>query len=154
VYDPALHVTWLADADLAAKDTFGVAGIARNGAMDYPTAQAWVRALNARDYLGHRDWMLPATPTSPSFDPSCSSKNHVFGFGCLRSPFGSLYAKTLGLRAPDTAVAIPGGDRGPFRNFQPYLYWTDRPGKGRSGGFSTFSFDTGWAGSNTYSHNM
>jgi hypothetical protein len=153
VYDPLLEVTWLADADLPRTQTFGVKGINRNGSMDYATALLWIRALNAHRYLGHGDWLLPTTPT-PSHDPSCSSKNHKFGFGCLTSAFGSLYTRTLHLQAPDTAVPIPAGKVGPFRDFQPYLYWTDRPGRGNTGGFSTFSFNTGWSGSNTYSHTM
>ena len=65
------------------------------------------------------------------FDPTCSSRDHRFGFGCLASALGSLYARTLGKRAPDTAVAIASTTRGSFRNFQPYLYWTDKPGAGR-----------------------
>jgi hypothetical protein len=47
LYDPALNVTWLADADLAGKQTFGVRGIDKDGSMDYPTALTWVHALNA-----------------------------------------------------------------------------------------------------------
>ncbi|HEX3453096.1 MAG TPA: hypothetical protein VHS03_00610 [Gaiellaceae bacterium] len=158
VYDPALNVTWLADADLPAHDTFGVHGIEKAGSMDYATAVAWVHALNAygggRGYLGHHNWMLPATPTAPSVDPTCSSRDHKFGFGCFGSALGSLYGKTLGLHAPDTAVPIPAGVRGPFRNFQPYLYWTNTPGKGGHVGFKTFSFNTGWSGANQPIHNM
>jgi len=52
----------------------GVVGIQQNGMMDYPTAQAWVRALNAynngQGYLGHTNWQLPA---SPMLDSSCGS---------------------------------------------------------------------------------
>jgi len=45
VADPALGVTWLADANLARKDTFGVAGINAVGSMDYQTAVNWVAAM-------------------------------------------------------------------------------------------------------------
>ena len=158
VYDPKLKVYWLADADLPAKQTFGVAGVNRDGSMSYPTAVAWVRAMNATDhgrgYLGHNNWMLP---TNPSNDPGCSSSNRKgggsFGYGCKKSALGSLYYKTLGLREPATAVAMPDTRTGPFHDFQPYLYWTQTlNGHGVSNGYDTFSFDTGWSGSNVSNH--
>ena len=157
VYDPALKVTWLADADLPASKPFGVRGIDKDGSMDYPTAVAWVQALNryqhGRGYLGHHDWMLPVTPT-PSHDPSCQSVNHAFGYGCRKSAFGSFYSATLGLRAPATAVSIPEAKAGPFSDFQPYLYWTATEAAKHSQGYHAFSFETGWSGSNVTRHNM
>ena len=153
VYDPALKVTWLADSDLPASKTFGVHGIDKDGSMDYPTAVAWVHAMNRAGYLGHHDWMLPVTPT-PSHDPSCQSVNHAFGYGCRKSAFGSLYSVTLGLRAPDTAVTVPAERAGPFTGFQPYLYWTATIASKHSQGYHAFSFATGWSGSNVGKHNM
>src|SRR5215472_15471243 len=70
VFDTNLHVTWLANANLAATQSFGVANITPGGAMDYPTALAFVAALNAANYLGHSNWQLPATP---SVDPTCGA---------------------------------------------------------------------------------
>jgi hypothetical protein len=146
IYDPALGVTWLADANLARTDSFGVGGITPGGSMDYATAQTWVAAMDKADYLGHSNWMLPTTPTS---QPGCQSHkgNGTFGFGCSQSPLPSLYSSTFALTAPDTAVPITNGDVGPFRNFQPYLYWTAKVGP-------TFSFNTGWAGQNIAKHDM
>jgi hypothetical protein len=60
-YDPALDVTWLADANLARTQAFGVPGIDANGGMDWQTANAWIDALNATVYLGVDDWRLPQT---------------------------------------------------------------------------------------------
>ncbi|MGB9431500.1 MAG: hypothetical protein WBQ89_04600, partial [Candidatus Acidiferrum sp.] len=37
VYDPNLKVTWLADGNLAGKQTFGVSNINKSGSMDYAT---------------------------------------------------------------------------------------------------------------------
>ena len=159
LFDSILNVTWLADADLAAKQSFQVSGINKDGSMDYPTALRWVHAMNALDhgkgYLGHNTWMLP---TTPAFDPNCSSHNNKgggwFGYGCLKSAMSSLYRQTLHLSAPDTAVPILGGKTGPFINFQPYLYWTDTAAAKTSQGFITFSFNTGWQGANVPKHNM
>jgi hypothetical protein len=44
VYDTTLNVTWLANADLAKSQTFGVPGIDRDGSMQEPTAAAWIAA--------------------------------------------------------------------------------------------------------------
>ncbi len=152
VADPALGVTWLADANLARKDSFGVAGINADGSMDYQTAVNWVAAMNADDYLGHDTWMLPATP---SYDPGCSSHNtSTFGYGCSQSAMGSLYYTTLGLDEPDTAVPVHVGIAGPFNNFQPYLYWTNTAAADAAQGYRTFSFNTGWQGTNVAKHNM
>ena len=152
VADPALGVTWLADANLARKDTFKVAGINEDGSMDYQTAVNWVAAMNAADYLGHDTWMLPATP---SYDPGCSSHNtSTFGYGCSQSAMGSLYYTTLGLDDPGTAVPVHRGTAGPFNNFQPYLYWTNTIATDAAQGYRTFSFNTGWQGTNVAKHNM
>lgn len=52
VYDTVNNVTWLANANLAATQTFGVSGINRDGSMSWDTAQAWIAAMNAANYLG------------------------------------------------------------------------------------------------------
>jgi hypothetical protein len=55
-YDPAAGVTWLADANLAAAQTFGIGGIMSDGSMDHTAALQWVEAMNkvehGRGYLG------------------------------------------------------------------------------------------------------
>jgi hypothetical protein len=152
VVDPALHVTWLADANLARKETFNVAGINKDGSMDYQSAVNWVAAMNHDDYLGQCTWELPETP---SYDPGCLSHNtSTFGYGCSQSAMGSLYYTTLELDEPGTAVPLHGGKAGPFNNFQPYLYWTSTAAADPAQGYRTFSFNTGWQGSNVAKHNM
>lgn len=59
VYDSDLNITWLANANLAATETFGVAGINANGSMLPDTAQLWLTAMNTISYLGYSDWRLP-----------------------------------------------------------------------------------------------
>jgi hypothetical protein len=155
VDDPALGVTWLANADLASTDTFNVSGISCDGSMEFATARRWVLAMNRADYLGHRDWTLPITPT-PSTDSGCSGYNKNggghFGIGCTTSPLASLYT-SFHFHAPDTAVAIPDATTGPFHDFQPYLYGTDKGHKPHHGNKTrccfTFSFNTGRTSSNT-----
>jgi hypothetical protein len=171
VYDGHLKVRWLADFNLAATpegasiaSAAGITTITPGGAMDYHTAVKWVDALNTLElngavgYLGHTTWTLPTTPTLPVTDPSCTSYNGSgggsFGYGCTGSDMGSLYnlKTSLGLQYPNTAVPIPFSLAWPFRNFQPYLYWTSTPVPPPNDGFNTFSFSTGWGGSNVDIH--
>jgi hypothetical protein len=167
VRDTVLHVTWITDLNLPARQKLGLT-VQDSGAMTYPVARKWVAALNASEYLGRKDWTLPATPTT---DSGCTvakgPQGNSFGFNCTSSAMGSLYYRAFGLRQPNTAVPIPPGKVGPFRNFQPYLYWsmsrnerelTDprrrRRQLQRENGNHTFSFNTGWQGSNVSAHVM
>ena len=162
VYDRTLDVTWLADANLPASLPLGVKGINPSGSMDYKTAVKWIAALNAygngAGYLGRNDWALPSTPAS---DPACSSRNrYSFGFGCTKSMFATVYLKTLSLTSPRSAVPIPAmttAIKG-FTHFQPYLYWSASLNANHSdtneNGFTTFSFNNGFQGSNVSRNHM
>jgi hypothetical protein len=152
VFDPNLNVTWLADANFPAAQTFGVANINKSGSMDYATALRWVAAMNALDhgagYLGHNNWQLPTAPTA---DQSCARSGlngESFGFHCSGSALGSLYYRSLALREPDTAVPMPPNQRGPFSDFQPYLYWSGSAAVDPRQGFVSFSFNSGFQGAN------
>ncbi|HEY9201635.1 MAG TPA: hypothetical protein VIQ81_08570 [Gammaproteobacteria bacterium] len=71
-YDDVLDITWLADANFAATESFGVNGISSyqypslelGGGMSWAIAQDWVAAMNATNgsqgYLGHNQWRLPS----------------------------------------------------------------------------------------------
>lgn len=152
IHDPNLHVTWLADGNLAGKETFGVSNINKDGSMDYATAVKWVAAMNASDggrgYLGHNNWQLP---TAPATDTTCAHTGRhgeSFGFHCSGSALGSLYYISLGLHEPNTAVPMPANKVGPFKDFQPYLYWSESPAADPKQGFVSFSFNTGFQGAN------
>ncbi len=154
VYDPNLNVTWLADGNLAGTQTFGVSNINKSGSMDYATAVRWVEAMNKLDrgagYLGHNNWQLP---TAPARDQSCARtgrNGESFGFHCWGSALGSLYYRSLGLREPNTAVRIPANTAGPFKDFQPYLYWSGSSASDPKQGFVSFSFNSGFQGANVW----
>jgi hypothetical protein len=154
VYDARLGVTWLADANLAAKETFGVANINKSGSMDYATAVRWVAAMNASNkssgYLGHHNWQLP---TAPDGDRTCAltgRHGESFGFHCSGSALGSLYYASLGLREPDSAVPSSQNRVSPFQNFQAYLYWSKSSAADPKQGFVSFSFSTGFQGANVF----
>jgi hypothetical protein len=152
IYDPNLKVIWLADGNLAAKQTLGVSNINKSGSMDYATALRWVDAMNKLDhgagYLGHNHWQLP---TTPSQDKSCARTGRhgeSFGFHCSGSALGSLYYGALGLHEPDTGVRVPANTVGPFHDFQPYLYWSGSAAADPKQGFVSFSFNSGFQGAN------
>jgi hypothetical protein len=134
VYDARLKVTWLADANLAAKQTFDVPNINKSGSMNYATAVHWV-AANASDggagYLGHHNWQLPTAPDSDRTCKLTGRHGESFGFNCSGSALGSLYYASLGLREPDSAVPSSQNRVGPLQNFQPYLYWSICPRRDR-----------------------
>jgi hypothetical protein len=156
VYDTVNHVTWLADANLPANkkfrfglplcdgsDTEPTLCVYASGAMNYESATAWIAALDAAKYLGHSDWQLPTTPFN---DPDCPEKGpsgESFGFGCDSGALGYLYYTAFGLKAPNTAVPIPPNRVGPFRNFQPNLYWSLSLAGGLPGNIAAFSFASG-----------
>src|ERR1017187_6534870 len=115
VYDTVNNVSWLADADLAATNRFGLPVCTGSGAqpcvnasgsMSYQAAAAWVAAMNAANYLGHTNWQLPTTPLTDSGCPFTGPNGISFGFNCSASALGSLYYNALGLKAPNTAVPI------------------------------------------------
>ena len=157
VYDTVNNISWLADANLAATNRFGLplcnaSGaqpcVNPSGSMSYQAAAAWVAAMNAANYLGHTNWQLPTNPLADAGCGFTGPQNNSFGFNCSASALGSLYYNGLGLKAPNTAVPIPNNTAGPFSNFQPYIYWSQTtPPNGT--GYGTFSFNSGFQGSNT-----
>ena len=60
IYDDALSITWLQNANLAASEDFGVTGIDINGQMTWDTANDWISGLNTANYLGYNNWRLPS----------------------------------------------------------------------------------------------
>ena len=135
VYDVVNHITWLTDANLPARQRFGIPLCDGNnpvapcvfgsGIMDYQSAKDWILALNHANYQGHSNWQVPTTPASDSSCPGTGAVGNSFGFGCNASAMGYLYYKALGFQAPNTAVPIPPNRVGPFRNFQPDHYWSN-----------------------------
>jgi len=133
VYDTDLNITWIADANLAATNTFGIrtginlpphpldtngqfGRIASDGSMNYSGALYWIDAMNAYDgagYLGFNDWRFPFTQQP---DPSCSLQSDGVsnGLGCSGSDMGHLY----------NVEGVTSATPGVFSNVVPWLYWS------------------------------
>jgi hypothetical protein len=154
IHDQALDIYWLADANLAATNTFGIRhgvnphpkdpsyiNINPDGSMSYATAVVWIDAMNAQDYLGHNNWRLPmATDRSATYYISGSGIGDAF----QGSEMGELYYSEL------SATAGSASAEGPFDNLQSYLYWsgTHTQLNPHGTGHDTFSFASGYQGGN------
>jgi hypothetical protein len=159
IHDTRLGINWLADANLAEHHTFHITqGINPNpkdstilninpdGSMKYKTAVAWIKAMNARNYLGHSNWRLPmATDTRATYYITGDGIGDEF----QGSEMGELYYTELGATAGSTILRPP-STQGPFNHFQPYLYWSGTPGdlNPNGQGYITFSFGNGFQGAN------
>jgi hypothetical protein len=127
VYDTDLNITWIANANLAASNTFGVtSGIILTGSaagqMCWTTAQNWIAGMNAANYSGYNDWRLPTTLTS---DPSCSaSQANAIGSNCTGSEMGHLFYTELGGTAGNNILTSGDPDLAKFQNMVPSYYWS------------------------------
>jgi uncharacterized protein (TIGR03437 family) len=123
VYDPVTDITWLANANLAATNTFGLPPcktqttpnlcVNQDGAMNLDSANQFVTNMNAAGYLGQTNWELP--PRGMCGGYNCSG---------AANPMGELFYGQLGLSAGTPIVATPDIAVGPFNNIQPDLYWS------------------------------
>jgi hypothetical protein len=126
LYDATTNLSWITNMDLAASDTFGVSGINSYGMMSWSTAEGWIAAMNAADYLGFSDWRLPTT-LEP--DPTCSLQSNGVseGTGCTGGEMGELFYTVFGCSPPLAECEIYSTT--PLVNFPQgaYPYWTDTP---------------------------
>ena len=69
-YDTTLNITWLADANLAMTNQFGLAlsnnavdlrndVVSSDGSMTWAATNLWLSNLNSANYLGFNNWRLP-----------------------------------------------------------------------------------------------
>ena len=112
VYDKTANLSWIANANQAATNTFGVSGIASGGYMRWQTAQNWITAMDAAKYLGYSDWRLPTSDT-------CSK-----GFNCTGSQMGNLFYDGLGQIAGQDISTVHNANYSLFKNVQSNGYWS------------------------------
>lgn len=125
VYDTDLNITWLADANLAASNNFGVtSGIILSGSaagqMNWNVAQNWIAGMNAANYLGYSDWRLPATAYP---DATCTGTGS-FGYSCTGSEMGHLFYLELGGTAQSSIFTSTDPDLNKFLNLKATNYWS------------------------------
>jgi hypothetical protein len=114
VYDPETDSTWLADANLAKTETFGLPRckhapdttpcVAYDGSMNLESAIAWIAAMNnyvdpatgiVVGYLNQKNWGFPPLKAD------CPT------YGCVgeNNPMGNLY--TVQLKTPEGEPVVP-----------------------------------------------
>jgi Protein of unknown function (DUF1566) len=153
VYDTVNDVTWVANANLAQTKSFGVSGINPDGSMSWTTAQEWIAAMNAANYLGSSHWSLPAAKLP---DDTCSQmpKAAAFGYGCVGSQMGYLYYHELGGVKGSTIQLQHDANYRLFNNLQPYLYWLSTLWTRVPNSAFSFSFGNGFQGTNVFVNAM
>ncbi len=121
VYDTDLNITWLTNANLAATNKFGTAGINTDGSMPWSTALNWITSMNLAKYLGFSTWRLPTTPEP---DPTCPAST----FGCTSSEMGHLFYIGLGGAGGNSISGAHNSNFSLFTNLQDSarcgVYWS------------------------------
>ena len=121
VNDTDLNITWLANANLAATNTFGVSDISADGTMGLDTAINWIRAMNAANYLGYHDWRLP-------YSPPMTVCQNINGRGCFYvtdSEMGHLFYTELGGAVFDSIATTHNDNYSLFSNLNGG-YWSKK----------------------------
>lgn len=151
VYDTDLNITWLANANLAGSNDFGVSGIGCGvGCEDAPLAagytgwfpaQSWIGAMNTANYLGYHDWRLPTTLYP---DATCSDNNLYASYNCTGSEMGELFYNELGGVAGTSITTTHNANYNLFQNVQSTAYWSGTDSTGTGTHFpqdNAFTFD-------------
>ncbi len=110
---------WLADANLAATETFGVSGINANGSMTWDTANIWIGGMNTANWLGFSDWRLPTALNLDGTGPEYGYGEVVKG-----SEMNHLFYDELGGTAASAISTSGDPDLSLFANLQDEIYWS------------------------------
>ena len=159
IYDDVLEIAWLQNANLAATQTFGVSGIGTDGSMNWDTAQDWIAAMNAANYLGYSDWRLPTTVDGPYVSGysgpdsgnsySTYSYSYTAGYNLYNSEMGYMYyvnLGNLGYKATDGTAPQPGWgltNTEMFLNINDEYYWSDTRHSYSTNAAWAFDFNSG-----------
>jgi hypothetical protein len=155
IYDSAQNITWMQDANLAATEEFGGSDISSYGSMSWDTAQDWIAAMNAADYMGYDDWRLPTTVDGPNvYEPGMVNYydgTATAGYNITTSEMGYMYYVNLGnLGEYDTAGNLQSGsgllNTSYFNNVKLQDYWSGTECSLLPGQAWVFEFGTGKQG--------
>ncbi len=146
IFDDDLNITWQANANLAATNTFGVSGISTSGVnagiVDWPTAQSWIAAMNTANYLGYSDWRLPTT-LQPDATCAAQVNGNSYGKNCTGSEMGHLFYAELGGVAGQPIASTHNTNYNLFQNVQSDVYWSGTEYWALTSLAWSFYFDTG-----------
>jgi hypothetical protein len=163
IYDPALNVTFLADANLAKSLTPGspyyVSGINADGSMNLTVLNNLLNALNTNTFMGLKGWTVPTTAANgvngdcsiPSTPAQLQAGFPDYGYQCdgAAGQLGELFYDELGGTAGDPITETGNADVNFFQNLRDDLYWEFGPSDPNvPEGDPSFSFESGLQGSN------
>ena len=136
IYDDDRNITWLYDANYAL-----TSGWDSDGRMTWDEANAFLTALNTGsiDNLGYSGWRLPTT-----INQSCVGDP----VGCIENEMVHLYYTELG----NSLSAFT--NMGPFKDLQPWEYWTGTIDATDSTRAWDFAFSNGTQYPNTKDHHF
>jgi hypothetical protein len=148
-YDTDLNITWLANANLAASNSFGLAYLTDlgpypgdpsgyngfifpQGYINWPGAKFWIDAMNTANYLGYNGWRLPTVTDTGTAGCNLGYTGTDCGWNVdtATGEMAHMFYTTLGDRAYyDTSGNYPQAgwgltNTGPFSNLQSYSYWS------------------------------
>lgn len=130
-YDTSLNITWLANANLAASNTFGALGVTGGwGTMVWGGGLNWINGMNAANYLGYNDWRLPKVAASGTLNCTFAYSGTDCGYNVItaHSEMAHLFYNELGNQAfydsSGTQLGVGLFNSGPFNNLQENIYWT------------------------------
>lgn len=150
VNDTDLNIAWVANANLAASNTFGLAinvdlgpitgvntyggsYIYNDGTMTWGGALKWISAMNAANYLGYSDWRLPtvADTSTPGCNWAYSGTDCGYNVNTATGEMAHLFYDELGNNAYYDQAGVapqPGwglANTGPFSNLlSNNYYWS------------------------------
>lgn len=125
-YSTVLGISYQLNANLGVSQSFGVSGIDGSGFMTWSTANNWIAAMNAANYLGYSDWRLPHSSDNTGYNRTSSLDE-----------MSHLYYTELGGTAAGSLGTV-----GPFLNL-PNDVWSDHTASWNSGTAFFFSFGRG-----------
>ena len=151
VHDDDLGITWVANANLALTNQFGLTlsadilddspdTVGSTGLMTWENAQAWISGMNTANYLGFNDWRFAETLIPDNGCDGVASQ----GAGCSGSEMGHLFYDEFGAD-PNTSVLATGDptELAKFSNLQTDDYWSGTEFVSNTGFVYMFGFDAG-----------
>jgi hypothetical protein len=146
IYDDALNVTWLQDANYAK-----TSGYDADGRMNWSAAITWAANLS---YGGYSDWRLPTVapvkPTGFDYTNWASDGLHDLSYNITskNSELSFLFYVELGnagyMSIGNVIQSVYGlVNSGPFINFESGRYWSGTEGRHDPVAENAWAFDTG-----------
>ena len=173
-YNATLNITWLANANLAASNSFGLnygadlgtytgdssgyhGYIYSNGTMNLPGAMLWIDAMNTANYLGYNGWRLPTVNDvnndGATYTTIYQGVDYGYNIDTANGEMAHMFYDTLGNTAYYNTSGVATGcaapnycltNTGDFINLQSSNYWSATEYAPNTDSAWDFGFDGGY----------